>query len=66
MIAVPALEETSRLKTGMKEAKPLHGTVLTAKGEPRAVLDGDALRWRIERFCHALKGAGAHRGSPPR
>ncbi len=60
MIAVSALEETPCLKTGKKEGKPLHWMLLTTEGEAgietaRTVLRWYELRWRIERFFHALK-----------
>ncbi|MCY3599100.1 MAG: IS4 family transposase [Acidimicrobiaceae bacterium] len=64
MIAVSALEEDppQRLKTakGKKKDGPLHWMLLTTEGEAgletaRTVLRWYELRWRIERFFHALK-----------
>ena len=60
MIAVSALEEAPPAKAGKKKRKPLHWMLLTTEG--RADLDTACdvlrwyeLRWRIERFFHALK-----------
>ena len=60
MIAVSALEETPRLKTGKKDGRPLHWMLPATEGAAdlgtaRTVLRWYELRWRIERFFHALK-----------
>ena len=64
MIAVSAREESPPARIaagkGKKNSEPLHWMLLTTEGEPgletaRTALRWYELRWRIERFFHALK-----------
>ena len=78
MIAVSAREESPprRLVKGKgRRNEPLHWMLLTIGGEAdleadletaRTVLRWYELRWRIERFFHALRIGTRDRGSPPR